>query len=68
MIPGVCDIKRLEIVEDRAIAQIGLAMIDNQTLPAEFGDAMCGAGAVVVLLLHFAVNGDGFEGRRSPTL
>jgi len=38
-------------VEDRAIAQVRLAIVDDQTLPAKFSYAVGGAVAIVVLLL-----------------
>jgi hypothetical protein len=48
-------------VEDRAIAQVRLAIIDDQTLSAKFGNAMSSAVAVVTLLLPFVGNRDGLE-------
>jgi hypothetical protein len=46
-------------VEDRAIAPVRLAMVDDQTLPAKFGYAVGGAVTGVTLLLPFGGNGDG---------
>lgn len=55
-------------VEDQTIAQVSLAMVDDQTLPAKVGDPVRGAVAVGALFLPFGANRNGLEDRRTPTL